>query len=121
MTTLDAETIRNIRAVDGTGDVLRRIAGLFARDSPAALKDAVKAVGTGDAETFCKAVHGLKGSAATVGGVRLAEVAADLERLAARGILPAAGDLELLSATLDATLAEMGTDILATEARVNLG
>lgn len=113
MTMLDAETIRDIREIDGTGEVLRNIVGLFARDSPGALSDAAVAAGIGDADAFRRAVHGLKGSAATVGAVRFAEFAARLERLAGEGVLPATVELELLSTILDQTLDEMLASILA--------
>ena len=117
----DAAALR--RRVDGNDAILREVIGLFLEDCPARLAAIERAIKQRDAEALRQAAHALKGSAANVSAVRLADAASVLERIGADSRLDAAvGAWQQLSvetthaidalrrfAESDASAAEVGT------------
>jgi HPt (histidine-containing phosphotransfer) domain-containing protein len=71
--------------VGGDNGLLRELAGLFLEDSPLRLAEIESALEGSDRESLERAAHTLKGSAASLGGARTADVALRLEKLAQEG------------------------------------
>src|SRR5262249_34745728 len=76
----------------GDAGFLTEIAGVFLQDSPRLLADIRRAVAGQDAPTLRRAAHALKGSVGYLGGVKVSEVALQLEPFGAHGDLHAAPD-----------------------------
>jgi len=68
----------------------KRVAEVFARDTPNQLAALARALQDADADSVRLTAHSLKGSAATIGGVTVGQEAAAIEKLSAMGNLPAA-------------------------------
>jgi PAS domain S-box-containing protein len=99
---LDDEIVAGLR--DLGADFLARLVPVFVLAAPDRLADVRAAVEAGDAPALADAAHALRGSAANLGGARVAAVCARIETAARAGDLDAApADL----AELDAELAAM--------------
>jgi HPt (histidine-containing phosphotransfer) domain-containing protein len=86
----------------GNEGLARRVAAKFVDDTPKQLAALADAVSRADAVTVRCVAHGIKGSAANVGGMPLSDIASKLERLGETGDLePAAAILPDLSAGFD--------------------
>jgi HPt (histidine-containing phosphotransfer) domain-containing protein len=92
----------------GLGDLV----ALFLDQSRTMTAQLAQALGAGDADMAQRIAHGLNGSSATVGAVRLAEIASRLCDAARTGRLSDAAQLHLeLQHSLDATSAAFGFEL----------
>ena len=78
---LDQEAIANLRSLSpDDGDVfLREILGIFLEDTPARITELHTSKVRGDAVSFTRAAHSIKGSSSNVGAQELRAVAEKLE------------------------------------------
>ena len=99
---IDPEAISNLRALSpDDGDVfLKEILGIFLDDTPLRISELHASRTSGDAATFTRAAHSIKGSSSNVGAVELRTVAEQLEHKASQHGLE---DVEALLAELEAT------------------
>jgi HPt (histidine-containing phosphotransfer) domain-containing protein len=81
---LDQEAIDNLRALDPDGGdtFLREIIGIFIEDTPLRIAEIDQSLAAGDAATFVRAAHTIKGASANVGAAALRAVAEQLEHRA---------------------------------------
>jgi len=82
--TLDQEAIDNLRALDPEGGdtFLREIIGIFLEDTPMRIAEIDQSLAAGDAATFIRASHTIKGASSNVGAAALRAVAEKLEHRA---------------------------------------
>lgn len=94
----------------GHGGFVASLLEIFRRDTPARIDEMERSAGAGDAETFRRAAHSLKSSAATLGGARVEALGARMEALAAAPptLAEAAALLPALRAEAAALLAALG-------------
>ena len=85
----------NLRGLNDSDAVIREVAGLYLSDTPMRIDALRRAVQKNDAAALATAAHGLKGSSANVGAMRVYALAAKLEEMGRRG------DLTGVSAMLD--------------------
>lgn len=78
---------------EALGDELKEITGYFIAQLDVQVSDIRAAQDAGDAQSLNRLAHALKGSAANMGAVTLAQAAASIEKLAQRGELEPAGPL----------------------------
>ena len=92
---IDPAVIANLRTLNsGDGDdFLREIVELFFADMPVRLADLDRSLGAGDAPTFQRAAHSIKGSAASLGAKTLRGMAEDIENRAHASGLAGLGPL----------------------------
>ena len=85
--TLDAATIAGLWELEAEGPpgVFDELVGLFLDNAAAYLSAIETAIAQGDAEALFQAGHGLKGSAGTMGALRLETLGAHLEALGSTG------------------------------------
>lgn len=83
--TFDESVLDQLVALDGTGEALAELVGLYARDAGARRAALTSAAQQGDAPAVRQAAHAIKGSAMNFGARRLAELAAEVEDLAQAG------------------------------------
>ena len=78
---IEYRALENIRSTepDGSGDILKRILGLYLDDSPKLLSQLKNAVEQGDTESVRRTAHSLKSSSANVGANHLSSLLAKLE------------------------------------------
>jgi HPt (histidine-containing phosphotransfer) domain-containing protein len=78
---LDQEAIDNLRMLDPDGGdtFLREIIGIFLEDAPLRIVEIDQSLAAGDAATFVRAAHTIKGASANVGAAALRAVAEKLE------------------------------------------
>ena len=78
---LDQEAIDNLRALDPDGGdtFLREIIGIFLEDTPLRIAEIDQSLAAGDAGTFIRAAHTIKGASSNVGAASLRAVAEQLE------------------------------------------
>ncbi len=98
---LDPTAISNLRTLSpDDGDAfLKEIIGIFLEDTPIRITELHKSRVSGDAITFTRAAHSIKGSSSNVGAQELRSIAEKLEYQARqRGI----DDVEALVAELEA-------------------
>jgi HPt (histidine-containing phosphotransfer) domain-containing protein len=78
---LDQEAIDNLRMLDPDGGdtFLREIIGIFLEDAPLRIVEIDQSLAAGDAATFVRAAHTIKGSSANVGAAALRAAAEKLE------------------------------------------
>jgi PAS domain S-box-containing protein len=67
----------------GEGGFLDSLLAIFRRDTPLRIEEMERSAAASDAETFRRAAHSLKSSAATLGGVRVEVLCARMEKLSA--------------------------------------
>lgn len=109
---IDLQIIENLRALDDGGDeFLREVVGVFRAESPARLEAIRRAAEGGAARELVGVAHALKGSARTLGLVRLAAVCQEIESQAKSGSCPGPATLRQLDdeyAAVTGALAEAG-------------
>ncbi len=95
--TLDQTVFFNLRKLQqpGTPDIVGTLIDLFLDETPAKLGIVRESVEQGDAPKLTKITHSLKGSSASIGARRMAQVCAELEVLGKSGDLTATPELRL--------------------------
>ncbi len=77
---IDQEAIENLRALSPEDDsFVREIIGVFLEDTPARIEELKRSHAAGDAATFSRAAHSIKGSSSNLGAARLRSAAERLE------------------------------------------
>jgi HPt (histidine-containing phosphotransfer) domain-containing protein len=78
---LDPEAIANLRALSPDDDdgFLREILGIFLEDTPMRIAELHASRNNGDAASFTRAAHSIKGSSSNVGALELRAAAERLE------------------------------------------
>jgi HPt (histidine-containing phosphotransfer) domain-containing protein len=76
---VDPAALERLREQIGSGDALEHIVALFRSQTPEKLEKLGASVGSGDRKAVTEAAHFLKGSAASLGAVRMAELCQQLE------------------------------------------
>ena len=107
---IDKRALQAIASLQRPGkpDLLGRIVGLFASDSPASISAIVAAVETGDLESVRVAAHSMKSSSAYLGASRLSEQCRNIEQAAREGSeLECFALAEGLEEEFEAALAEL--------------
>lgn len=107
---LDPEAISNLRALSpDDGDVfLKEILGIFLDDTPIRIAELHTSRASGDAATFTRAAHSIKGSSSNVGASELRIVAEQLEHKSRQQGL---SDVEELVAELEAAFIRSQAEI----------
>ncbi len=107
---LDPEAISNLRALSpDDGDVfLKEILGIFLDDTPIRIAELHTSRASGDAATFTRAAHSIKGSSSNVGASELRIVAEQLEHKSRQQGL---NDVEELVAELEAAFIRSQAEI----------
>lgn len=79
--TIDLEAISNLRELNpgDHGEFLREIVSIYVEDTPKRIADLKACLASGDAVTFTRAAHTIKGSSANVGAQVLRGIAERLE------------------------------------------
>jgi len=77
---LDAHTLASLRGLDEADDLLNQLIDLFFADAPARMARMREAVTRADWAALGDYAHSLKGSCATLGAIRMAELCDWLER-----------------------------------------
>ncbi len=90
-----------LELLDGDAAVLQEVVGLYLESLPGERRQLREALDAGDTTGARAAVHGIKGSAAGMGGQRVQQLAAALE-LECAGTLPAGTRFEELQQAMDA-------------------
>ena len=88
--TIDLEGL--LERCGGSKDLVHKIAQKFAETGPGMVSQVREAVTNQDADAVYRAAHQLKGASATMGAVKLASVAADIEMLGREGNVQGAAD-----------------------------
>jgi two-component system sensor histidine kinase/response regulator len=88
--TIDLEGLKE--RCGGSKDLVQKIAQKFAETGPNMVAQVKDAVASRDADAVYRAAHQLKGASATMGAVKLANIAADIEMLGREGNMLAAAD-----------------------------
>lgn len=83
MTCLDVQMLAEL--AEALGDELKEITGYFIEQLEGQVADIQAAHAAGDPQRLNRLAHALKGSAANMGAVSLAQAAASIEKLALRG------------------------------------
>jgi two-component system sensor histidine kinase BarA len=107
---IDRQALGAIAEIGGraAGGLLTRVFALFLEHGPEALSSLHEAAERSDAEAVAKAAHALKSMSHNVGGKRLAEACAQLERQARTGAAAAFDDaVEAIAGHMEATLTEI--------------
>jgi CheY-like chemotaxis protein len=113
--TVDQGVLDGLREMqpDGEPDFLAELVEIFAEDASARLESLQKALDAGDANSFAKTAHILKGSSGNLGASRMTRVAAQLETLGRSGNLKSAEDLlEQLRHEFEKVNAELSASLL---------
>jgi HPt (histidine-containing phosphotransfer) domain-containing protein len=78
---IDSEAISNLRELnpDDGGEFLREIFAIYLEDTPKRIAELKTAFANGDAGTFARAAHTIKGSSANVGARLMKSIAERLE------------------------------------------
>ena len=104
--------LEKLRALErpGEGGFLATLLSIFRRDTPVRVEEMERAAAAGTAETFHRAAHTLKSSAATLGGARVEALAFRMETLSTvpRTLGEAAALLPALRVECAALLAALG-------------
>jgi HPt (histidine-containing phosphotransfer) domain-containing protein len=108
---LDQEAIDNLRMLDPDGGdtFLREIIGIFIEDTPKRMAEIDQSLAAGDAATFVRAAHTIKGASSNVGASALRAVAEQLEHRAKKDGL----------ADLTALVAELKTEFANAQTALN--
>ncbi len=107
---LDPVILESLRALspDDDGEFLREIAGIFLADTPQRIAELDRSLAAGDAATFARAAHSIKGSSANLGAAALGAAAQRLETEAKEAGLSAAPPfLAALKAEFDRARVEL--------------
>jgi HPt (histidine-containing phosphotransfer) domain-containing protein len=87
---LDREAI--LARLQGDEELFRELVALFMSDTPSLLKEARKALASGDADTLQRTAHTIKGSVSNFGGGPAVEAAWLLEQIGRAGDLTGGAD-----------------------------
>lgn len=92
---IDPQALDNLRALNpGDNDeFLRELAAIFLEDTPKRITELDTSLAAGDAGTFTRAAHSIKGSAANLGAMRLRAAADKLEHYSRREGLTAVDEM----------------------------
>ncbi|MCP4645477.1 MAG: response regulator [bacterium] len=105
---LDEERLLN--ATGGRPKTLQRITGVFLDNVPAEVEQLRLAVEAGDAKETRRLAHAIKGTAATIGGLRVNQIAFRVEALAEKGdVQEAATVFQALLPEFDRLIEALGT------------
>ncbi len=88
--TIDLEGL--LERCGGSKDLVHKIAQKFAETGPGMVSQVREAIENRDADAVYRAAHQLKGASATMGAIKLASIAADIEMLGREGNVSAAAD-----------------------------
>jgi len=88
--TIDLEGL--LERCGGSKDLVHKIAQKFAETGPGMVAQVRDAVESRDSDAVYRAAHQLKGASATMGAIKLASIAADIEMLGREGNVAAAAD-----------------------------
>jgi HPt (histidine-containing phosphotransfer) domain-containing protein len=108
--TIDPDAIANLRDLnpgDG-GEFLREIVTIYIEDTPKRIADLKACLASGDAPTFTRAAHTIKGSSANVGAQVLKALAERLEMISRRDGL---GQVAPLIAECEAEFARAAAEL----------
>lgn len=108
MTCLDVQMLGEL--AEALGEELKEITGYFIGQLDGQVADIQSAHDAGDSQRLNRLAHALKGSAANMGAVSLAQAAASIEKLAQRGDMEPTG---LLVASLPGLAAEAAAALRA--------
>lgn len=97
----DVSVLDRLVQLDGRGDALAELIGLFARDADARRAALTDAAQRGDARALVEAAHSIKGAALSFGARRLAQLAAEVEDGAKAGHIADPPLIESTAAALD--------------------
>lgn len=110
MTCLDVQMLGEL--AEALGEELKEITGYFIGQLDGQVADIRAAHEAGDAQRLNRLAHALKGSAANMGAISLAQAAATIEKLAQRGEIepttPQVASLPTLAAEAAAALRAAG-------------
>ena len=84
---VDADSIANLRDLNpgDNGEFLREIITIYLEDTPKRIAEMKEALASGDASTFTRSAHTIKGSSSNVGALALRGVAEQLEKAGKSG------------------------------------
>jgi CheY-like chemotaxis protein len=104
---LNQQVLDQLKGVDGTGDTLGLMAGLFIQESVSRVEALERATIARNAEDVHQAAHALRGSAVTMGADRLAELMGEVEERGRGGLVPTPDDIERVRALIAAAVTEL--------------
>jgi HPt (histidine-containing phosphotransfer) domain-containing protein len=83
---IDPDAISNLRELNpgDNGEFLREIISIYLEDTPKRIGELKASLASGDASTFTRAAHTIKGSSSNVGAVALKGVAERMELVSKR-------------------------------------
>jgi histidine phosphotransfer protein HptB len=83
---IDPEAIGNLRELNpgDNGEFLKEIVSIYLEDTPKRIGELKASLASGDAATFTRAAHTIKGSSSNVGAVALKGVAERMELISKR-------------------------------------
>ena len=89
---IDLQAIEALRALspDDGGEFLRELVAIYLQDTPKRLAELELALASGDAPTFTRAAHTIKGSSSNFGAGRVSKLAQEIELQGKSGNLTAA-------------------------------
>jgi histidine phosphotransfer protein HptB len=92
---IDPAAVSNLMDLNpgDNGEFLREIVSIYLEDTPKRIAELKSSLASGDASTFTRAAHTIKGSSSNVGAVALKGVAERMEMLSKRDGPKAAGPL----------------------------
>jgi len=92
---VDQEAIENLRELSPDDDdaFLKEILAIFLEDTPLRIADLHSSLASGNAETFVRAAHSLKGSSSNVGASEMRAAAEALEHHSRKQGLTGVGEL----------------------------
>ena len=91
---IDNSTLDSLREqLSGQEEVLQRVMRIYLDELPGRLADIRAGVDSGDAQAMRDAAHSLRGSSATLGAARVAELTTELEHLGRENDLAPAPEL----------------------------
>jgi HPt (histidine-containing phosphotransfer) domain-containing protein len=85
---LNGERLAMLQAAGGGEGLVAELVDLFVDDVPARLESIREAMAAGDPEALLQTAHSLKGSAATLGADRMAEICRQMEVSGRAGEMP---------------------------------
>ena len=111
--TLDPKTLDRIRQVRGGGNgFFRDMVELFTAEASSRVRQLGDALDLQDAPATAEVAHGLRGTSATFGALRLAQLCERIEELGRVGEIPAARELfPLVESELSAVTRELAAQL----------
>lgn len=105
---LDGTALADLTELDPTGELLRRVLGLFVTDAATSVGEMVASIAAGDRDGAGAAAHRLKSASAYVGATDLAELCASIEAAARSGDEPLSTFAPRIVASHSAAAAAVG-------------